>query len=392
MNRKHIVAMIILYRRIKRRKRTRNVWIHPINMKRKEFGVFYTFFLELREDENKFFNYFRMTISTFVELHHRLKDSLQKQNTFMRECINPMQMLAVTIRYLASGCTFTDLHYSCRLGISTRSSFVKKICNNIWLIMRSECIPEPQKQDWLRISEGFQNRANSPYCLGAVDGKHIRIINPIGSMYFNYKVYSSIVLMAVADSNYRFIYVDSGSCGKDCDSNIFKTYSLWKSIKDKELEIPEETCLPGSMRPKVPYVFIADEAFALDRHLLRPYGLHNLTTKKNVFNYSLSRARRYVEYTFGILSNKWRIFHRPINLNPNYAVDIVNACVVLHNFVRDRDGYESENTLTITGLEDIPRAETVRGSINANNIRNIVSDYFLTPIGSVKWQMTKISC
>lgn len=97
-----------------------------------------------------------------------------------------------------------------------------------------------------------------------------------------------------------------------------------------------------------------------------------------------------MECTFGILTNKWRILHRPINLEPDYAVDIVKACVVLHNFVRDRDGYQLEDTFTVTGLYDVASEETVRGGIPANNVRNILSDYFLTPVGSVKWQLSKI--
>ncbi|CAK1587979.1 unnamed protein product [Parnassius mnemosyne] len=109
-----------------------------------------------------------------------------------------------------------------------------------------------------------------------------------------------------------------------------------------------------------------------------------------MFNYRLSRARRYVECTFGILSNKWRIFHRPINVKPEFAVAIVKACVVLHNFVRDRDGYQVEDTDFITGLEDAPRQTQSRGGLTPNNIRNILSDYFVSNIGAVPWQMSKI--
>ena len=74
------------------------MWINPINEKRLKLGVFYTLFLELRQDDKKFFNYFRMSVSSFDELHEKLKKVLQKENTAMRECIEPRQMLAVTIR------------------------------------------------------------------------------------------------------------------------------------------------------------------------------------------------------------------------------------------------------------------------------------------------------
>lgn len=195
--------------------------------------------------------------------------------------------------------------------------------------------------------------------------------------------------MAIADADYKFTYVDIGAYGKDCDSNIFKESSFWTSVTKGNIQLPEEECLPGATNPKVPYFLVGDEAFALHKHLLRPYGGHNLTVKKRIFNYRLSRARRYIECSFGILSNKWRIFHRPINLDPDFAVDIVKACVVLHNFIRDRDGFEAEDTLTITGLLDLS-GERVRGGLLANNVRNILADYFVTDIGSVKWQLSKI--
>nr|CAH7749981.1 unnamed protein product [Callosobruchus chinensis] len=54
----------------------------------------------------------------------------------------------------------------------------------------------------------------------------------------------------------------------------------------------------------------------------------------------------------GILTNKWKIFHRAISLKPDFAMDIVKACVVLQNFVRERDGYKIEGTFTVTGLAD----------------------------------------
>jgi len=68
-----------------------------------------------------------------------------------------------------------------------------------------------------------------------------------------------------------------------------------------------------------------------------------------------------VKCAFGILSNKWRIFLRPLNVSPDFAVVIVKACVALHNFVRKRDGCKFEDAFTVTGLEDVPDGQSVRG-------------------------------
>ena len=110
-----------------------------------------------------------------------------------------------------------------------------------------------------------------------------------------------------------------------------------------------------------------------------------------MYNYRLCRTRRYVKCAFGILSNKWRIFQRPLNVSPDFAVVIVKASVVLHNFVRERDGYKFEDALSVTCLEDVPYGQPVRGGLTANNTRNKVADYFLTDAGAAVWQMSKMN-
>jgi hypothetical protein len=94
-----------------------------------------------------------------------------------------------------------------------------------------------------------------------------------------------------------------------------------------------------------------------------------------------------VKCASGILSNKWRIFQRPLNVSPDFEDVTFKACVVLHNFVRERDGYKFEDTLTVTGLEDVPDGQSICWGLTANDIRNKVADYFLKDAGAVPWQM-----
>ena len=84
------------------------------------------------------------------------------------------------------------------------------------------------------------------------------------------------------------------------------------------------------------------------------------------------------------------MFQRPLNVSPDFAVDIVMACVVLYNIVRERDGYKFEDALTVTGLEDVPDGQSVRWGLTANSIRHKVADYFQTDAGASSWQMSKI--
>ena len=60
-------------------------------------------------------------------------------------------------------------------------------CDILWTVLNKEYIPFPSTEDeWKRISHQFWMTWQFPNCLGAVDGKHVRIQAPnnSGSMYF----------------------------------------------------------------------------------------------------------------------------------------------------------------------------------------------------------------
>jgi hypothetical protein len=57
---------------------------------------------------------------------------------------------------------------------------------------------------------------------------------------------------------------------------------------------------------------------------------------------------------------------------------------------REREGYKFEDALRVTGLEDVPDGQLVRGGLTANSVRNTAADYFLTDAGAASWQMSKI--
>ena len=42
-------------------------------------------------------------------------------------------------------------------------------------------------------------------------------------------------------------------------------------------------------------------------------------------------------------------------------MDNVKATVVLHSFIRERDGYKFEDALTATGVEDVSDGQSARG-------------------------------
>ena len=85
--------------------------------------------------------------------------------------------------------------------------------------------------------------------------------------------------------------------------------------------------------------------------------------------------------------------HRALDTSVAFADDIVKACCVLHNFVRERDGFQLEDTLNIVGLEDTNLGvERVVGSrANVHIIRDNFADYFISNIGELSWQYTAVT-
>nr|CAI5821389.1 unnamed protein product [Callosobruchus analis] len=182
---------------------------------------------------------------------------------------------------------------------------------------------------------------------------------------------------------------DIGSFGKVSDATIFQNSSLWKKLENKCLNIPKPTLVPG-IEHSLPFAFVGDEAFGLSPHLLRPYSGKQLASNKRVFNYRLSRARRYIECTFGIMSNKWRILHRSMDVDINFAVDIIKCLCILHNFVRKRDGYRFEDTLTVVGLEDAGNGDNININKSLNRYRDALANYFVSSSGEVPWQYDRL--
>lgn len=276
------------------------------------------------------------------------------------------------------------MEHSFRVGRTTISKIVNETCSILWNQLQPLEMSPPTQDEWIEISKNFFQKTQFPNCLGAIDGKHIRIIRPehCGSQFYNYKQYNSIVLMAVADSNYRFISIDVGAYGKEGDSSVFRNSVFGQLLYNKQLNIPN----PVEIAPNInlPFVFVADEAFGLHTNLLRPYPKAGLNNSRRVFNYRLSRARRYVECAFGILSNKWRVFHTPIHLNPDFATNITKAGCILHNFIRVRDGYTFQDTLSCD-LEDYNITRT-GCTLNGRDVREQFKDYFMSPVGRIPWQ------
>lgn len=217
-----------------------------------------------------------------------------------------------------------------------------------------------------------------------------------GYLYFNYKNQFSIVLLALVDDNYNFTCIDIGSYRCASDGGIFGKSALNTAIVQNRLDLPENSVIRG------------DKAFPLKEYLMKPFLRRtNQSIKECVYNYRHCRARRIIENAFGILTNRFRIFSRAIDLEPNKVVKIMKACCALHNWIRKTN--KSNYNIT-TDYEDIENNKINLGSWREDpapgglidltpqekkilitmHVRTQFANYFMGE-GEVEWQYRMVN-
>ena len=92
------VITVILLRRLRRARRQRSVWMHPLTSDRLTIGQHYTTMNILRNDNDKFYNFFRMSQGTFDQLLSLIEVHVTKESTNMRPSIQAEERLAMTLR------------------------------------------------------------------------------------------------------------------------------------------------------------------------------------------------------------------------------------------------------------------------------------------------------
>ena len=160
----------------------REFWVHPWLSQRSMYGTFHSLFQELRRDGKSFKEILRMDESQFEYLVDKISAKLTKEDTVMRQCIKPHEMVCVALRYLASGVSFRSLQFQFRIGRKTISEIVIDVCRAVIEILGPDHLNTPRsKVIWLEIANKFEEQRNFPNGLGAVYGKHIVIEQPVKS-------------------------------------------------------------------------------------------------------------------------------------------------------------------------------------------------------------------
>ncbi|XP_071114887.1 uncharacterized protein [Haliotis cracherodii] len=226
---------------------------------------------------------------------------IEKQDTNMRKALPPGLKLIITVRFLASGDKYPSLMYS--VARNTISLIIHEVCQ--------------------AIVEEYKDEMASMWPSG----------NQSSSLYHNYKGFFSVALMALADGDYKFLWVNISAYGSVSDAQIFN--ELNDCLEDGSKGFPETSPIPQDDE-HMPYFILGDDAFGIRTFLMKPHGHMNLQRAESFCNYRKSRSRCMVENAFGILVQRWQVLLTTMEPKPSIVQDIVECCVCQHNLMMIR--------------------------------------------------------
>jgi hypothetical protein len=92
-----------------------------------------------------------------------------------------------------------------------------------------------------------------------------------------------------------------------------------------------------------------------------------------------------------ILANKQRFSHRTLDVSLDIAEETVKHCCLLHSFVREWNGYNSENTITVEDFYDMP-ANAIQNGTTTDNVCDQYENCFVSDEGQMLNKLNKMSC
>ncbi|CAI2349210.1 unnamed protein product [Caenorhabditis sp. 36 PRJEB53466] len=264
------------------------------------------------------------------EVVERVMEAIESDGIAENWTFSAHEQSVMYLQFATSGQSFGCMRRRIGASKSTISSIVKRVSRVIIQHIPTVRLPS-SPSEWREIEETFVRRGLLR-CIGCLDGKHVRVKAPpgTGSLFYNYKSYFSISMLALADADLRFRYLDIGAPGSVSDTSIFNRTFL-KTILDTRATLPPPVHYNDHL--VLPSFVLADGIFALTPTLMKPFGRAQLTHEQTIFNRILSNSRVRVEHAFGVLASRFRVLHSQIELPYSDAVNFVSSLVHLHNLL-----------------------------------------------------------
>ncbi|KAJ8898352.1 hypothetical protein PR048_003712 [Dryococelus australis] len=261
-----------------------------------------------------------MDKATFNTLLNHVRGIIYKNNTKLREAISEQKRLIATLRFLVTGRSYEDLKFSCAISPQLLGRIIPETCVAVFEELKTEYLKFPTSSaDWMNIAQDFKTLWQIENCLGSMDGKFIEINkqNDSGAYFYNYEGFFSVVLFAMVNAQYELIYIHCGTNGRISDGGILQETDVYDMFGNNSLNIPFPGSFTGCRNVTLPFTLVAKKK-------------KTISHDEKIFIYRISRARRVVENTFGIMCSRFRCLLTCLGMHVGKVDSIVLACFVLH--------------------------------------------------------------
>lgn len=183
----------------------------------------------------------------------------------------------------------------------------------------------PVSEQYSDIKRKFFEFESFPSVIGLVDGTHIKIMAPnkeIEHIYYCRKGGHSKNVQIVCDADYIILSATARFGGTAHDAYV------WRCSKVKE--VLQDRYSAGERN----FWLLGDSGYPLQPWLMTP--IENPTSEaEERYNVAHKKTRSHVERCIGVLKSRFRCLsaERTLCYSPEKAGLIINACIVLHNFL-----------------------------------------------------------
>ncbi|KAH9375625.1 hypothetical protein HPB48_015691 [Haemaphysalis longicornis] len=194
---------------------------------------------------------------------------LSRQDPNVRRCIPLHKRVALSLYRLASSAEERTVAHLFSVSRSSVNNICREFCDILLHVFEPQNICMPSINDLKGHMRQFEATTGFPQGFGALDGCHVNVApakeNPQDCC--NYKGWYSVILLALVDHLYKFIFTNVGSPGRNHDSAVYKGSVLARVVNTQLLSEPAKQIKGES----VGAINLCDQAFPLTSNLMKPY-------------------------------------------------------------------------------------------------------------------------
>eukprot|EP00117_Sycon_ciliatum_P024767 scpid56478/ scgid20707/ len=251
-------------------------------------------------EDKKYFEYFRVDVTTFGQLYEMFGRRMQKQTTRLTTTICGKKRMAISLEWTAHCPPYHKLATEYHIGTSAVHSIIQDGMEAFLPLVQQVCkFPSAVELLVDQTMEDFASLCHLPGVAGALDGTFMHILKPIehGDACYCYKGYPAIVLLLCVDARGIIAYINAGRAGCMGDAYTWNTCKLRQDIDNGTL-LPAGASINVLHRDVHPCL-VTDSAVASSSALMKCYDGNGLNPVQKDFNHCVIRTRRVVENAIG---------------------------------------------------------------------------------------------